>query len=278
MLASDTAVENALADVRVSLGQAPADLLLRGCQLVNVWSEEVYAADVAIRGGRIVAIRESYDGDAHQLVRCEGRFVLPGFVEPYAQGAAERGLDPAALVSRGITSVIVAEGNSAGDWQAPSPRQWHQTSDRRQRSGVDGFARALQRDRLCSTITEAIEAVSQGESALLGPEPETGVSLLEAIANRDVEAARLMLRQHGSGPAGAFWAALPAGARAGLPPPRMAQLTSFNAATHFGIEHLVGSVSPGRLADFLVFDALDSDWPAQVYLGGVKVAEEGRLT
>lgn len=278
MLASDTAVENALADVRVSLGRTPADLLFRDCQLVNVWSEEVHAADIAIRGSRIVAIRHGYDGEALKVVPCEGRFVLPGFVEPSVGGTAET--DPATLVSRGITSVILAEGPAVG-WQGPSPRRWHLTSDRRQRSGVDGVARALQRDRLCSTIAEAVEAVSQGESALFDPDPETRASLLDAISKHGAETARSMLRLCGARAAGAhateFWAAVPEGIAAGLSPARIAQLTSFNAATHFGIEHLVGSVSPGRLADILVFDALDGDWPAEVYLSGVKVAERGRL-
>lgn len=279
MLASDSSVENALADVRVSLGKVPADLLLRGCQLVNVWSEEVYAADIAIRGSHIVAIRDGYDGEARQVVPCEGRFVLPGFVEPHVHLPAQA--DPVVFVSRGITSLVLAEGSTASiDWQGPSPRRWQETSDRRQRSGVDGFAKALQRNRPCSTVAEASEAIAQGESVLFDTDPAKHASLLESISSGDVETARLMLRQY-AGRAGtasnAFWAALRAGIAAGLSPARIAQLTSFNTATHFGIEHLVGSVSPGRLADILVFETLDSEWPAEVYLGGVKVAEQGRL-
>lgn len=282
MLASDVSVEEALADVRVSLATAPADLLLRDCQLVNVWSEEVYAADIAVRGSRIVAVRSGYDGEAKQIVACEGRFVLPGFVEPRLDLPACAALhdSASALLSRGVTSIILPEARMGGG-QGTSPRLWQETTDRRRRSGVDGFARALQRDRRCTAIGDAMEAISQGESVILDLDPGERGSLLKSIAEGDVEIARLMLSQVdlNGGVAGAieFRAMLPAAVASGLSPVRIAQLTGFNAATHFGIEHLVGSVSPGRLADILIFETLESDCPAQVYLDGRKVAEHGQL-
>ena len=42
--------------VRVARGDAPADLVLRNAQLVNVYSGEIYPTDVAIQGARIAGI------------------------------------------------------------------------------------------------------------------------------------------------------------------------------------------------------------------------------
>ena len=40
----------------VSRGEAPADLVLRNARLVNVFTAEIYPADVAIFRGRIAAV------------------------------------------------------------------------------------------------------------------------------------------------------------------------------------------------------------------------------
>ena len=60
--------------VRVARGDAPADLVLRNARLVNVYSGEIYPADVAIHGARIAGIGPGYDGAARD--RPEGQ--LPG--------------------------------------------------------------------------------------------------------------------------------------------------------------------------------------------------------
>ena len=51
-------IEGAWSQVRVAMGREPADLMLRDCRIVNVYSGEIHPADIAIRHGVIVAIRE----------------------------------------------------------------------------------------------------------------------------------------------------------------------------------------------------------------------------
>lgn len=42
--------------VRVALGQEDGDLLVRGAQVVQPVTREVYAADVLVAGGRVAAV------------------------------------------------------------------------------------------------------------------------------------------------------------------------------------------------------------------------------
>lgn len=63
----------------------------------------------------------------------------------------------------------------------------------------------------------------------------------------------------------------------GCPPVTAIQMASLNAAEHFGLARELGSIAPGRLADFLIVDDLAAMRPAQVYAQGKLMAEDGRL-
>jgi len=68
--------------IRVARGDAPADLLITGGQLVNVASGEVYGANVAIVGDTIAAIGPDYR-DGLNVIDAAGRFVLPGLIDAH---------------------------------------------------------------------------------------------------------------------------------------------------------------------------------------------------
>jgi adenine deaminase len=61
----------------------------------------------------------------------------------------------------------------------------------------------------------------------------------------------------------------------GLTPMQAIEMATINAAKHFRIEHLVGSLSPGRWADFLLVDNLQELKPDQVYFKGKQVVDRG---
>ncbi len=65
--------------------------------------------------------------------------------------------------------------------------------------------------------------------------------------------------------------------RLGLPPLQAIQMATLNAAHHFRVDHQIGLVAPGRLADILLCDSLERIEPQQVFLGGQLVAEAGQL-
>jgi adenine deaminase len=59
--------------IRAGRGEVKADLVVRGGQLVNVVSEEIYPADVAIFGGRVVATGTIPGPPGDALCRCHHR-------------------------------------------------------------------------------------------------------------------------------------------------------------------------------------------------------------
>jgi adenine deaminase len=59
-------------------GEAPADLLVRGCMLVNVLSGEIHPASVGIKDGVFLGIG---DYESVETLDAGGRFLCPGLVE-----------------------------------------------------------------------------------------------------------------------------------------------------------------------------------------------------
>jgi len=64
----------------------------------------------------------------------------------------------------------------------------------------------------------------------------------------------------------------------GLDPARVVQMASLNPAGHLGIDHLVGGLSPGRMADILILPEPGRMTPDLVISNGRVVARMGRCT
>ncbi len=73
--------------VDVATGRAPADLVIRGGQWVNVLTREVIpATDIAVAAGRIAYIGPdaSYcTGSSTQVIEAEGRYMMPGLTDAH---------------------------------------------------------------------------------------------------------------------------------------------------------------------------------------------------
>jgi adenine deaminase len=69
--------------IDVALGKTPADVLIRGGNLVNVATAEIYPAAIAIKGDRIAAVGDvGYtQGVDTRIIDAEGRFITPGLVD-----------------------------------------------------------------------------------------------------------------------------------------------------------------------------------------------------
>ncbi|MDX1523889.1 MAG: amidohydrolase family protein, partial [Anaerolineae bacterium] len=63
----------------------------------------------------------------------------------------------------------------------------------------------------------------------------------------------------------------------GLDPVQAIQIATINAAKHFRIDHLLGSLAPGRWADIILADNLDRIVPGDVFVKGRHVAHAGKL-
>jgi adenine deaminase len=73
----------------VARGAAPADLYVRGGTLLNVYTGELYPANVAVAGERIayVGLREDMVGPRTATLEAGGRIITPGYIDPHVHPA-----------------------------------------------------------------------------------------------------------------------------------------------------------------------------------------------
>ena len=69
--------------IRVARGLQPADLVLRNGRIVNVFSNEIHAGDVAIYGGKIAGVGAPGTYGGALEVDLRGQYVLPGLIEAH---------------------------------------------------------------------------------------------------------------------------------------------------------------------------------------------------
>jgi adenine deaminase len=69
----------------VARGEAPADLYLRGGVLLNVYTGELYPANVAVKGERIAYVgrSEAMIGARTRVLDLGGRILTPGYIDPH---------------------------------------------------------------------------------------------------------------------------------------------------------------------------------------------------
>ncbi len=97
--------------IQVSLGQAPADAVVQGGTLINVYTAQIYAADVAISNGRIAAVGDvGYTiGDQTEIIDARGKFLAPGLIDAHLHAEVPKITLTRlanAIVARGTTSIM----------------------------------------------------------------------------------------------------------------------------------------------------------------------------
>jgi len=68
--------------IRVARGLEPADLLLTGGQVVNVFTQRVEPAEIVVADGWIAGVGPPH-WSAHHTLALAGRAVLPGLIDPH---------------------------------------------------------------------------------------------------------------------------------------------------------------------------------------------------
>ncbi len=360
--------EGLVDSVSTALGREPASLLLRNCRLVNVYSEEIYSTDIAIRGNRIAAISPGSVSRAETIMDCDGLYAVPGFVEPHMhmEGSYVAPAELARLlVPNGTTSLVAdltgcayvsgvrsarlmideakrlpwrvfAESPSYGPYvpcmttggaigleEVKEILEWPETVSVGQVPHQDilalneGFTEKIAAyrsagRRVCGQSftglpREDIDAyVAGGVTGDLGCKTYDDIltrlraglylQLVEAPAGARRNLGRMLegvVRQglstrncgfcvddanvHDIVSEGFGWLAahVKIALEAGVSPVEVFQMASFNTASHYGKDHLVGSITPGRLADILLLRDLDQFPPAVVIVDGQVVARDG---
>jgi adenine deaminase len=93
----------------VALGQAPADLVITGGKLVNVYSGEIYKGGVAVCGDRIAAIGDvAYTiGDGTTVIDATGDYITPGFIDGHIHPESSN------LSIRSFAQIVLKHGTTS---------------------------------------------------------------------------------------------------------------------------------------------------------------------
>ena len=95
--------------IEAAQGQRPADLVLRGGKVVNVFSGEVEEVAVAVHGGRIAGLSAEPGAyaDAREMIDLEGRYLAPSFIDAHIH------LESSQLWVGEFARVVVPHGTGA---------------------------------------------------------------------------------------------------------------------------------------------------------------------
>jgi adenine deaminase len=115
--------------VAAARGDRPVDLVIRGANLINVFTAEIYKADIGITGNRFAAVARYEDGkpqfeiEGEREADAEGLYATPGFFdshvhiestmvtpEMFARAALRHGTTAAVIDPHEIGNVLGAEG------------------------------------------------------------------------------------------------------------------------------------------------------------------------
>jgi N-acyl-D-amino-acid deacylase len=109
----------------------PFDLVIRNGHIVDGTGSPWYAADIAIRDGRIARIGRLGDVSAKQSIDARGRVVAPGFIDMLGQSDLTILVDPRlpSKIYQGITTEVTGEGSSVAPLSDPLVRRDHLAFD-----------------------------------------------------------------------------------------------------------------------------------------------------
>jgi adenine deaminase len=94
--------------IAVARGERPADLLLRGGRVVNLFSGQIEAIDVAIAGNKIAGLGDDYE--AADVIEVDGAYLVPALIDAHVHIESSLCIPPhfaAALLPRGVTCAVI---------------------------------------------------------------------------------------------------------------------------------------------------------------------------
>ena len=92
--------------IRVARGLEPADLLLTGGRVVNVFTQRVEPAEIVVADGWIAGVGPPH-WPAHDTLALAGRAVLPGLIDPHMH------LESTLLAPAELARLLVPHGTTA---------------------------------------------------------------------------------------------------------------------------------------------------------------------
>ncbi len=118
-----------------AMGKTPADLCLTNAEIVNVFTGEVYPADVYVLDKHIVHVEQHNPGkdiNAKEIVDCNGGYIIPGFIDSHIHIESSM-LTPRnfarGVINHGTTTVITDPHEIANVYGARAVRYMHDAGD-----------------------------------------------------------------------------------------------------------------------------------------------------
>ena len=107
------------------------DLIIRDGHVIDGTGSPWYAADVAVRSGRIAAMGNLERSHARRVIDAHGQVVAPGFIDMLGQSELTLLVEPRApsKIFQGITTEITGEGESVAPLNAAMVRERQLTYD-----------------------------------------------------------------------------------------------------------------------------------------------------
>jgi len=107
------------------------------------------------------------------------------------------------------------------------------------------------------------------------------LSGVSGIFRKKIDFRRLILSTDGVGPVeflaeGYLDGSLRSGLKLGIPPEVLYQMVTINVAEHFRLDHLIGSLSPGRKADLVIIPSPNEFSPQLVMCDGRIIFKDGK--
>ena len=90
--------------IRVARGEQKADLVIKNAQIVNVLSEEIYKADVAIKDGIIAGVGSGYVGEKE--IDAAGKYISPSFIDGHVH------IESSMLLPSEFAKMVVPSGTT----------------------------------------------------------------------------------------------------------------------------------------------------------------------
>ena len=85
------------------------DLIIRGGEIIDGTGGPAYSGDVAVQGGRIVAIGDSSGREARRIIDATGQVIAPGFIDIHTHSDFTLPLNHRAesKIRQGVTTEVV---------------------------------------------------------------------------------------------------------------------------------------------------------------------------
>jgi N-acyl-D-amino-acid deacylase len=160
------------ADRGATAAFAPFDLVIEHGHVIDGTGAPWYAADVGVRGGRIVAIGRLGQAPAKRRIDATGRVVAPGFIDMLGQSELTLLVDPRAQskVFQGITTEITGEGESAAPVNEAIARENAKTYEhygiQRDWSDFAGYFARLERQGIGINLASYVGATTVREMVI----------------------------------------------------------------------------------------------------------------